>query len=66
MSEKGGVSGLAACVGAVVGAGFVSGREVIAFFTRYGAHAPWLIALLSAAMALLGGLCMRRARRGGT
>lgn len=66
MSEKGGMSGLAACVGAVVGAGFVSGREVIAFFTRYGAHAPWLIALSSAAMALLCGLCMRRARRVGT
>ena len=45
MTKRGGVAGLAACLGAIVGAGFASGREVIAFFTRYGAHARWLIAL---------------------
>lgn len=36
-----------ACVGAVVGAGFASGREIITFFTQYQRYS-WLLILLSA------------------
>ncbi len=36
-----------ACVGAVIGAGFVSGREIYSFFTRYGEASWGLILLLS-------------------
>lgn len=43
-----------ACVGAVIGAGFASGREVVTFFTQYGVHGWWLIALAALTM---GGLC---------
>lgn len=53
---------VAACVGAVVGAGFASGREVIAFFTRFGAWAGWLVLLAAGTMALLCELVMRTAR----
>ena len=66
MTKRGGVAGLAACLGAIVGAGFASGREVIAFFTRYGAHARWLIALSAGVLALLCALCMDVAQRRGT
>ena len=45
MAKNGGAAGMAACLGAIVGAGFASGREVVAFFTRYGVHARWLIPL---------------------
>ena len=52
-----------ACVGAVIGAGFVSGREIYSFFTRYG-QASWGLILLSAAtMVFLCALCMRRAQQ---
>ena len=52
-----------ACVGAVIGAGFVSGREIYSFFTRYG-EASWGLILLSAAtMVFLCTLCMRRAQQ---
>ena len=66
MTKRGGVAGLAACLGAIVGAGFASGREVIAFFTRYGVHARWLIALSAGVLALLCALCMDVAQRRGT
>ncbi len=49
-----------ACLGAVIGAGFASGREMVAFFSRYGSYAPWLSIIAAAAMALLCWLCMER------
>ena len=49
------------CTGAVIGAGFASGREVVVFFSRYGRHAWWLIVLTSLLMAALGALCMKKA-----
>ncbi len=57
------ISGIVACTGAVIGAGFASGREVVAFFSRYHGHAIWLIALSSATATGLCGLCVRRASR---
>ena len=48
-----------ACVGAVVGAGFASGREIVSFFTCYGNRAWWLILFASTVMAVLCALCMR-------
>ena len=48
-----------ACAGAVIGAGFASGRETIVFFTRYGEHAYWLIILAVAIMTGLCVLCMK-------
>lgn len=54
-------SAVLACAGAVIGAGFASGREVIVFFSRYGKHAGWLIALSAAVMAVLCWLCMHTA-----
>lgn len=59
--KKHSVEGALACVGAVIGAGFVSGREVISFFSRYGGHSWWLITLSVAVMMILCTLCMRRA-----
>ncbi len=54
------------CVGAVIGAGFASGREVVTFFTQYGRHGWWLIVLAALMMTCLCSLCMRAARlRGG-
>lgn len=52
-----------ACVGAVIGAGFVSGREIYSFFTRYGEASWGLILLSAAAMVFLCTLCMRRAQQ---
>ncbi len=52
-----------ACVGAVIGAGFASGREVMVFFARYGAASWALIVLAAGAMAALCALAMRAARR---
>ena len=66
MAKRSGAAGLAACLGAIIGAGFASGREVIVFFTRYGTHACWLIALSAGVLALLCALCMDVARRRGT
>ena len=66
MVKNSGATGLAACLGAIIGAGFASGREVVAFFTRYGVHARWLIPLSAAALALLCALCINAARRLGT
>lgn len=48
-----------ACAGAVIGAGFASGRETIVFFSRYGGHAYWLIVLAVVMMMCLCALCMR-------
>lgn len=45
-------------VGAIIGAGFVSGREVVSFFSRYGAHSWWLIGLAVLTMIFLCSLCM--------
>ena len=55
---------MGACVGAVVGAGFASGREVVTFFSQYGAHSWWLILASAVASMAFCGLCMRAARRG--
>ena len=51
------------CTGAVIGAGFASGREVIAFFTRYGVHGWWLIVLSSGTMAFLCALSLQCASK---
>ncbi len=56
-------SAVLACVGAVIGAGFASGRETIVFFTQYGAHAWWLIFLSTFTMAALCALCIRSAQK---
>lgn len=53
--------GAMACVGAMIGAGFVSGREVTSFFSKYGEHSWWLILASALVMTLLCALCMRRA-----
>ncbi len=51
-------------VGAVVGAGFASGREIVSFFTRYGAFS-WVCAVVAAvAMMLLIDAILRRSRQG--
>lgn len=54
-----------ACLGAVIGAGFASGRETVAFFTCYGAHAWWLMALAIGVMVGLCALITESARRFG-
>ena len=46
------------CVGAMVGAGFASGREILVFFTQYGAASWWLIALSGTVIVWLCSLCM--------
>ncbi len=51
------LSGAIACVGAVIGAGFASGREIVTFFTQYGIHSWWLVllsALVMMALCMLG------------
>lgn len=57
-------SSAVACVGAVIGAGFASGREIVAFFTRYGVHSWWLILLSAAVMVGLCVLLQRAAEKG--
>ena len=49
-------------VGAVIGAGFASGREVVSFFSAYGQHSWGLILLSVAVMAGLCALCLSRAK----
>lgn len=56
-------SDVMACVGAMIGAGFASGREIVTFFTRYGLNSWWLMLLSVAVMTLLCMLCMRAAVR---
>ena len=58
-------SAVLSCVGAVIGAGFASGREVVAFFTQYGRHGWWLIVLSSLLMTALCALCMHAAQMHG-
>ena len=48
--------------GAVIGAGFASGREVASFFARYGA---WCWMGVAAAGTVLGGVCISMLRRPG-
>ena len=48
------LEGALACVGAVIGAGFASGREVVSFFSRYGVHGWWLIGLSAVARKARG------------
>ena len=64
--EKGRAASVLTCVGAVIGAGFASGREIVTFFTCYGAHAWWLMALAVGVMALLCALITESARRFGS
>ncbi|MBE5778652.1 MAG: hypothetical protein E7331_04880 [Clostridiales bacterium] len=52
-------TGVVSCLGAVIGAGFVSGREVISFFSKYGHHSWWLIFLSGITMMLLCDILMR-------
>lgn len=59
------LSAAVTCAGAVIGAGFASGREIVTFFTRYGEQAWWLILLAVAVMAALACLCAASARRCG-
>lgn len=56
------ISAVFACVGAVIGAGFASGREIMVFFTRYGRHSWWLVLLAGGMMGWLCHLCMRCAK----
>lgn len=60
MSRRECVSGAAACTGAVIGAGFASGRETIRFFTQYGGYGWWLMLLSVTLMVGLATVCMRR------
>lgn len=62
---KNNMTAVIACAGAVIGAGFSSGREIVTFFTRYGEDAWWLILLAVAVMTALCWLCMRSAERCG-
>ena len=55
-----------ACIGAVVGAGFASGREVMVFFSRYGMGSWPLIVLSTGLMCMICALVMRKARSGST
>lgn len=57
------VSAAIVCAGAVIGAGFASGREIFAFFSKYGAHGWWLIAIAALMMTALCSLCFRAAVR---
>ena len=53
------------CAGAVVGAGFASGREIVSFFSQYG-NLSWGMILLAAVM--MGSLCwltLNQANRNG-
>lgn len=59
------ISAVFACVGAVIGAGFASGREIIVFFTRYGWHSWWLVLLAAGMMGWLCHLCMCCAKKDG-
>ena len=55
MRKKEIANGVAACVGAVVGAGFASGREIMAFFSRFGAYS-WAGVVIAA--LVMGFLCL--------
>lgn len=53
-------------VGAVLGAGFASGKELISFFSRYGRWSWGLILVAVFAMSLLCYLCLRKAENAST
>ena len=50
------------CTGAIVGAGFASGREIMRFFSRYGSFSWVGIGLASAVMGLFAYMLMKRSR----
>jgi len=52
-----------ACVGAVIGAGFASGREIAAFFSEYGPLGWWLIVIATGMMAWLCWVCLKESAR---
>ena len=54
-----------ALAGAVIGAGFASGREIVSFFSSFGPYSWGLILLAAAAMLVLCCLCMRCAHESG-
>ncbi len=54
--------GMAELCGAVIGAGFASGRELAAFFARFG---PWSWAGVAVSVGLMGILCLEMMRRPG-
>lgn len=54
-----------ALAGAVIGAGFASGREIVSFFSAFGPYSWGLILLSSTAMLALCCLCMRCAHHSG-
>lgn len=60
-----GHSAVLACAGAVIGAGFASGRETVTFFVQYGWHGWWLIVLAVILMTAICALCMHEAGRCG-
>ncbi|MGI6512858.1 MAG: hypothetical protein ACOX3D_00660 [Syntrophomonadales bacterium] len=45
-------------MGAVIGAGFVSGQELVQFFVNYGIRGTWGVIVAGALFALCGGLLM--------
>lgn len=52
--KKSYIGSIFACTGAVIGAGFASGREIVSFFTDYGRYSWWLIGLTA---IVTGALC---------
>ncbi len=50
------------CTGAIVGAGFASGREIMRFFSRYGPFSWIGVFLASAAMGMFAFAIMKKAR----
>ncbi len=54
------------CAGAVVGAGFASGREIMRFFSRYGEFSWIGVFLAAASMGFFAYMLMKRAREAGT
>lgn len=54
-----------ACAGAVIGAGFASGREIAAFFSSYGWLGWWLLAIAAGMMTWLCWICLNRSGQTG-
>ena len=50
------------CTGAIVGAGFASGREIMRFFSRYGSFSWIGISLAAAVMGIFAYALMKKAR----
>lgn len=51
-----------ACIGAVIGAGFASGREIMVFFSQYGKWSWVLILLATGTMSMICAMMMRKMR----